>query len=40
MVREPSTAWVPCCTKPISKVRLWIWVAQASNEQEQLVEAE
>ena len=40
MMKELSAAWVPCYTKPLSKVRLWIWISLASNEQEHFVEAE
>ena len=39
LIRESSTVWVPC-TKSLSMFRLWIWISWASNDQEQLVEAE
>ena len=37
---EPSAACVPCYTNPFFKVRLWIRISWASNEQEQFVETE
>ena len=40
MIGEPSATWVPCYTKPISKVRPWIRISQAKNEQEQILETE
>ena len=27
MIGEPSATWVPCYTKPISKVRPWIRIS-------------
>ena len=38
LIRKPSAVWVPCYTEPLSKVRLWIQISWASNEQEQFVE--
>ena len=37
MIRALSAVWVPCYTKPLSKIRLWIRISYASNEQEQFV---
>ena len=34
MIGAPPTAWIPCYTEPFSKIRLWIQISSASNEQE------